>query len=397
MLYARTFFNRAMPQRGARPMPPMVPSLFVARNGEEKQVAMLDYDQIHIRDYLNKKYLPTEAMQTTDYAASVEGTPTTTVKTAAALKNVSTAEEMSALEVADHVKGRVLSRLPLEGTDNTTADLATSALYVKPRNVDMGPFGWYHARELWWHEALGAGQDIRLKDTTNTTLIAVLSSEPEAGAKVNPTAAMVYAEAVGDSYELRVLFPDGTRRKISTAEIIDAPTPTPTATPTPEPTATPEPEATPTPTNYTTGGTVTANSEWTAMGFVATNLVDGNLQTRWMTEEGAFPAWIKYVWDTGKNVVGYSLASGPDIPGRDPKDWTFEGSNDGTNWTVLDTQTNNSFTERLQVKEFFFSNDNYYKMYRWNGITNHDWNAVCLTEIQFFVGNQATPTPTPTP
>ena len=28
----------------------------------------------------------------------------------------------------------------------------------------------------------------------------------------------------------------------------------------------------------------------------------------------------------------------------DPKDWTFEGSNDGTNWTVLDTQTNQSFT-----------------------------------------------------
>ena len=34
-----------------------------------------------------------------------------------------------------------------------------------------------------------------------------------------------------------------------------------------------------------------------------------------------------------------------------PRDWTLEGSNDGTTWVVLDTQSNNRITRHLQGDE----------------------------------------------
>jgi hypothetical protein len=71
----------------------------------------------------------------------------------------------------------------------------------------------------------------------------------------------------------------------------------------------------------------------------------------------------------------------------DPKDWTFEGSNDGTNWTVLDTQTNQVFTTTEttdnsnpvlpkqiftgNMNEYNFVNTTAYRYYRLNISANN--------------------------
>jgi hypothetical protein len=56
-----------------------------------------------------------------------------------------------------------------------------------------------------------------------------------------------------------------------------------------------------------------------------------------------------------------------------PKDWTFEGSNDGTIWTVLDTQVNQTWTAISIEKEYIIevSKVNKYKIYRLNWTANN--------------------------
>jgi hypothetical protein len=51
-------------------------------------------------------------------------------------------------------------------------------------------------------------------------------------------------------------------------------------------------------------------------------------------------------------VSQYALASANDAPGRDPRDWTLQGSADGESWTDLDTRAGESFTDRFQTRGF---------------------------------------------
>lgn len=63
-----------------------------------------------------------------------------------------------------------------------------------------------------------------------------------------------------------------------------------------------------------------------------------------------------------------------DVPTvRSPKNWTFEGSLDGVNWTVLDTQTNHIGSSwKVNVgKSFSFNNTTAYNRYRLNISANN--------------------------
>ena len=57
-------------------------------------------------------------------------------------------------------------------------------------------------------------------------------------------------------------------------------------------------------------------------------------------------------------------------PGRTPKTWTFEGSNDDSAWTVLDTQTNFTAWTRWERVAFTTTNTTAYKWYRINVTVN---------------------------
>jgi len=49
-------------------------------------------------------------------------------------------------------------------------------------------------------------------------------------------------------------------------------------------------------------------------------------------------------------VNAYTVTSANDEPGRDPKSWQLEGSNDeGATWTAVDTQTDQTFANRFQT------------------------------------------------
>jgi hypothetical protein len=81
-------------------------------------------------------------------------------------------------------------------------------------------------------------------------------------------------------------------------------------------------------------------------------LVDNNTATKYLYS-GFNPAgWFQLQFNTAVTVGAYTFTSGNDAPSRDPKTWTLRGSNDGTNWTILDTRTDEFFSARAQTRRF---------------------------------------------
>ena len=96
-------------------------------------------------------------------------------------------------------------------------------------------------------------------------------------------------------------------------------------------------------------------------------LFDNNSGTKYLAKQGAStgsPVWISFQIQEAKAVKAYSMVSANDAEARDPVDWTFSGSNDGTNWTQLDSQSGVKFSTRFEGKTFTFENDTAYTYYK---------------------------------
>ena len=134
---------------------------------------------------------------------------------------------------------------------------------------------------------------------------------------------------------------------------------------------------------------VRASGENEEGGEVKENLVDGSDQTKWLVF--ARTGWVEVELAEPVKVVEYALTSANDAAGRDPRDWTLQGSDDGSTWTTLDTQTNQDFSARFQTKQYSFSNDVAYKHYRLDITANHGDSIVQLAELQLSNGDTAPP------
>lgn len=110
-----------------------------------------------------------------------------------------------------------------------------------------------------------------------------------------------------------------------------------------------------------------ASSEsWGAQDVAAA--FDGLAGTKWFDNNYPVPVWLQYRFGGGAAwaLSEYNLTSGDDVPERDPRDWEFQASNDGANWTTLDSQTGQSFATRQQTKSYSFNNATPYRLYRLN-------------------------------
>src|SRR5690349_10984133 len=98
------------------------------------------------------------------------------------------------------------------------------------------------------------------------------------------------------------------------------------------------------------------------------NLNDGDSATKWLVDTPT--SWAQYTLDAPAEVIKYALTSANDAPERDPRDWTLQGSADGSTWTTVDTQTGQTFTERFQTKTYTVADPGTFGIYRLN-ITGH--------------------------
>ena len=117
----------------------------------------------------------------------------------------------------------------------------------------------------------------------------------------------------------------------------------------------------------------------------AAKAFDGQTSTKWFNANAGNTGWLRYYFGgPARTVAGYDLTSANDAPGRDPRDWQFQGSQNGIAWTTLDTRTGEAFTNRFQTKHYVFSNSISYAYYRLLITANAgDPSGLQLAEISF--------------
>lgn len=98
---------------------------------------------------------------------------------------------------------------------------------------------------------------------------------------------------------------------------------------------------------------------------VLENAFDGNTASKYLTTfaaDGSCLVEIKLAAAT--KVTTYLIASANDEPARDPAAWTLYGSANGSSWTVVDAETNVTFTDRFEQKLFTVDSPATYPYYK---------------------------------
>jgi hypothetical protein len=120
--------------------------------------------------------------------------------------------------------------------------------------------------------------------------------------------------------------------------------------------------------------------------FDAYKAFDGSTTTNWYADSNA-DEWLKYQFTTATQINFYSIYFSSSSTTIAPKDWTFEGSNDDTNWTTLDTVTNETSWSG-ETRYFVFSNSTNYTYYRINiSANNGDATFVGLGELKMYTAH----------
>jgi hypothetical protein len=104
----------------------------------------------------------------------------------------------------------------------------------------------------------------------------------------------------------------------------------------------------------------------------------------WVTASNTVTGWLKVDFGNPRIVNKYTItARNYSDTTTAPKTWTFEGSNDNTNWTVLDTRTNEINWVLAQKREYVFNNNIAYRYYRINITANNGSTAyVAIGEME---------------
>lgn len=110
---------------------------------------------------------------------------------------------------------------------------------------------------------------------------------------------------------------------------------------------------------------------------------DKNINTQFHSLSGVKMGWLTYEFAEPERVMSYSLLGQSAQLGRAPRDWTFEGSDDGIDWTVLDVQSNQSFTSGVK-KMYSCKHIGTYKFYRINVTANNGDTYLTISELEMF-------------
>jgi fibronectin type 3 domain-containing protein/regulation of enolase protein 1 (concanavalin A-like superfamily) len=103
----------------------------------------------------------------------------------------------------------------------------------------------------------------------------------------------------------------------------------------------------------------------------AENAFDRNPGSQWFYT--GTNGWLQYDFGAGNAQVvkRYTVTEADTIAARDPKNWTFLGSQNGSSWTTLDSQTNQSFAYQYQQLTYNIANTTAYRYYRLNVTANN--------------------------
>jgi len=95
------------------------------------------------------------------------------------------------------------------------------------------------------------------------------------------------------------------------------------------------------------------------------SLFDNNPNTKWYSGDApAFPITINWAYDRAVTNAAYSFTTGNDSPGRDPAAWDIYGSNDGANYTLIDSRTGFVSSQTRYLQQVFTCGQFSYQYFR---------------------------------
>lgn len=143
-------------------------------------------------------------------------------------------------------------------------------------------------------------------------------------------------------------------------------------------------------------GTVTASNEASAAfaGWKAFN-DDITGTDEWSTSATAGVGTLQYDFGSGvtKVITYYSIVGRPvgeATTNLGPKTWTLEGSNNGSSWTTLDTQTNAANWGAGEKRYYTLANTTAYRYYRLNVTVNQGNGNLCVGEMELLTSTEGT-------
>ena len=122
---------------------------------------------------------------------------------------------------------------------------------------------------------------------------------------------------------------------------------------------------------------------------------DGSLSTEWRVkiESNELPAWITYTYPNDKRELmnKYEISSVIDSTYCDCTSWKIYGSNDSTDWSLLDIQSDVSWKDGYDRKSYSIHNNISYNGFKWEctGISTSCSGSLHLSEVKFLMYNQS--------
>ena len=138
--------------------------------------------------------------------------------------------------------------------------------------------------------------------------------------------------------------------------------------------------------NLATGGTATASPNNSGPGGEPFQAFDGNSASKWYNNVLGGVGYLQYQLAAAKVVNQYQLISANDVQERDPATWQFQGSNNGSTWVTLNTQSGQVFAARFQANTYSFTNTTAYLYYRLNVTANYGGSSygIQLAELGLY-------------
>ncbi|MFT7642506.1 MAG: cytochrome c551/c552, partial [Pirellulaceae bacterium] len=115
------------------------------------------------------------------------------------------------------------------------------------------------------------------------------------------------------------------------------------------------------------------------------NAIDGKTTTKYLNF-GHANSGLLIELNKSTIVTGLTISSANDSPERDPAEYILEGSNDGENFSKIDSQAIPPYTDRFQAQTFNFNNETEYSRYRLtiSKVQNAGTNCTQFSEVQFY-------------
>jgi hypothetical protein len=131
--------------------------------------------------------------------------------------------------------------------------------------------------------------------------------------------------------------------------------------------------------NVAFGGTASSSATAPSYWDAPAQAFNRNSGSKWYN--GSATGWLRYDFGAGNATVKRYTVVSADVADRDPKTWTFQGSNDGSTWTTLDTQSNQAFPTRNHANAYNLGNTTAYRYYQINVTANNGGTTLAIAEL----------------